>query len=848
MMCCGRWRNAWATAEDPMAEGRARRWGRGWRALACCLGVGTALVLLSLGILVGLLRASLPALEGRRVLPGLAGPASVERDALGVPTVRAANRVDAARALGFVHAQERFFQMDLLRRRGAGELAALFGPALVEVDVQVRRHGLRAMAREQVLGLPPPHRAVLEAYAAGVNAGLSALRVRPPEYLLLGQPPAPWAMEDSLLVADAMFFDLQDSEAEGDRRRGAIQRALTPAAAAFFFPAWSEWDAALDGSELPASPVPGPEDLDFRVAVPGGLAASRAGAPDLRGVGNREWLDRIAGRAWNDRVRVGDVPTPGSNSWGVQGAATRTGAAIVCNDMHLGHSMPNVWFRVCLIWKEPGGRERRVVGASLPGVPVPIVGSNGDIAWGFTNATLDNSDCLTVDVDPEDPDGYLVAGKKRRFQAATESLLVRGEAPRSFRRQWTEWGPVVGEDGPGRKRVVIWTPQLPGGVNLGLLDFESAGSVKEALDLAGTCGVPVQNLLVGDRHGSLAYTLIGRLPRRRGFDGQVPVSASEGTFTWDGWVPEEARPRWIAPEGGRLWTANHRILGTTGYLALGCQETDLGARARQIRDGLRSLPAPVAETHLWSLYGDDRAVFLGRWQELLLRVLTSSISSPGDPGLEPARQLQDLVAGWGGRAGTNSVGYRVVRAFRLGVHARLLEPALARCRAVDAAVGYGSARQEAPVWALLERKPVHLLNPRFPSYEALLTDAVAGVVEDLRRQGTPLPQATWGARNTVRIQHPISRAVPALRRWLDLEPRALPGDDHMPRVQGIGFGSSERMVVSPGHEETGLFQMPGGQSGHFLSPYYRAGHEDWAGVRPSPLLPGATVHRLWLSP
>jgi penicillin amidase len=141
-----------------------------------------------------------------------------------------------------------------------------------------------------------------------------------------------------------------------------------------------------------------------------------------------------------------------------------------------------------------------------------------------------------------------------------------------------------------------------------------------------------------------------------------------------------------------------------------------------------------------------------------------------------------------------------------------------------------------------------LLDPRFPSYDALLVDSVRGVFGDLDRQKLDLEQATWGARNRVRIRHPLSRALPWLGRWLDLEPVSLPGDDHMPRVQGAAFGASERMVVSPGHEESGYFHMPGGQSGHFLSPYYRAGHDAWVRVEPSPLLPGPAVHRMTLRP
>jgi len=152
------------------------------------------------------------------------------------------------------------------------------------------------------------------------------------------------------------------------------------------------------------------------------------------------------------------------------------------------------------------------------------------------------------------------------------------------------------------------------------------------------------------------------------------------------------------------------------------------------------------------------------------------------------------------------------------------------------------------VWNLLQERPVHLLNPRFASYEAMVGDALWKVVREWDAAPGGLAGATWGAANTVRIQHPLSRALPVLERWLDVAPRPLPGDDHMPRVQGRRFGASERLVVSPGHEERGIFHMPGGQSGHFLSPFYRAGHRAWEEVEPSPLLGGNRAHLLRLEP
>lgn len=815
---------------------------RFWQRLSLAI-VGLLVVLGAAAAVVWhLLHASLATLDGAMPVRGLTAPVLVERDALGVPTIQGTNRIDVARALGVVHAQERFFQMDLMRRRGSGELAALVGSAAVGMDEKTRRHSLRAMATATVKGLPENQRMLLNAYAEGVNAGLAALGAKPPEYFVLRCDPEPWHPEDSLLVGFSMFFTLQEETGVEDLSNEVVARALPPAAADFFFPRSSEWDAAIDGTTFPKAPIPGPGVISFS-AVPKPEASAEgapAGSPDTR-----VWRDWVRFRTGTDED-AGLVP--GSNSWGIQGAASATGAAIVCNDMHLDLGVPNIWFRVAMNWIDAEGRARRLVGASLPGVPTLVVGSNGEIAWGFTNATIDSTDVVVVEVDPRKPMRYRTPDGWRDFENISEVINIRGAPPHNVHYQRTIWGPVVGDSGRGAKYVAVWTPQMAGGADMGLVDMEGARSVNEALSLAPRCGVPVQNFLVGDRSGQLAYTLIGRLPKRVGFDGSVPVSFADGKARWEGWLSPEQTPRFVAPAGGRLWTANNRILGTPEYLSLGTRFTDFGARARQIRDDLQALRAPVAEKDLLGLYRDDRAVFLERWQKLMVQVLSSEPPSTNAALAGRWVAARDAVANWGGHASTGSVGYRLVRSFRGRVMTLLLAPVMDRCNAVTKNVALRNGFQEAPVWAMLEARPAHLLNPRFPSYERLLADAALAVLDELTKLHLEVGNATWGARNVVRFDHPLGRAVPFLSRWLNLDPVSLPGDTDMPRVQGVGFGSSERMIVSPGHEESGVFQMPAGQSGHFLSPFYRAGHGAWLRVEPSPLLPGATQHRLLLQP
>lgn len=771
------------------------------------------------------LRASLPLLDGTHTLAGLENPVSIERDHDGVPTLQASNRWDAARGLGFLHAQDRFFQMDLLRRRGAGELAELFGPNLVPLDTDVRRHRFRATARTALESLPPAQRTLLTAYAEGVNAGLASLKARPPEYTLLQSEPAPWTPEDSLLVAFSMFLSLQDSTGHEDYRRTVLEQALPREAVEFFYPAGSSWDAPIDDCLLPLPGPPPANVLNVRDA-PAPPAPAQA---------------RAATESAHARI-------PGSNSWGVPGDLSATGSAILANDMHLDLGVPNIWYRAELRWNNAQGQSRWVLGVTLPGVPLVVVGCTADLAWTFTNATLDTTDLVRLEFDPDNPRRYRTPEGWQETEPITEILRVRGEAPRLLTVEQTLWGPIVRWGPDQAPHALRWIPQEPGAMNMRLVDLEECRTVAEALDLAPDCGIPVQNLLVGDRHGTLAWTLIGRLPCRAHHDGRQPVAGSllhPADSRHFGWLEPKAYPRHIATPGERLWTANHRILGTPEYLALGPRETDLGARARQIRDDLRALPAPVGEADLFSIFLDDRAHLLVPWQHLL--VATLQTGKPGHPAARWAEMLAQ-VEGWQARAATNSVGYRLVRAFRHRVIEHLWEPVTERVRKVDLGLSPSLARAESAAWSLLELRPTHLLPPRFDSYDALLAEAVHDVLTDLDAQKVPLPAATWGQRNLARIQHPLSLALPRLARWLDMPVTPMPGDDHMPRIQAPDFGPSQRLVVSPGHQRQGLFNMPGGQSGHFLSPFYRAGHQAWIEVTPTPLAPGPTRHRLTLAP
>lgn len=788
------------------------------RILALLLGAIVLLAAVAAGWFYLQLRASRPQLEGSAPLPGLAAAVTVERDALGVPTISGGNRADVARALGYLHAQERFFQMDLMRRRAAGELAELFGRRALPMDREVRLHGFRGLALQAMALDTPGHRAVVEAYTAGVNAGLAALGQVPFEYLVLRADPQPWRPEDSYLTVYAMALDLQDGKGLHERSLGRLREVYDPEVVAFFAPLLTPADAALDGSTAPLPPVPPPSRINLRHRAPDAIAATAAEDP----------------------------PLTGSNSFALAGSRTAGGAAILANDMHLTLGVPNTWYRASLVWPaaSAGAPGHRVTGFTLPGTPAIVVGSNGRVAWGFTNSYVDTGDVVVVEPNTVDRTRYKRGEDNVDFGRRTETINVKGGKPEVLEVQLTEWGPVIGEGEKTRPLAYRWVMHDPAAANFTMIDLESAGDVDAALAVAHAAGIPAQNILLADAAGNIAWTIAGRLPKRVGYTGRFPVAWTYGDRHWAGLLTPGEIPVVRQPAGGQLWTANARPMGGQALDALGDGGYGSPPRALQIRDDLTAL-ADATPADLLAVQLDDRALFLERWQQLLLRTL-----SPAAVAGRPDRtELRDLVTHWEGRAAVDSVSYRLVRAFRNRVVGLVLDPVFAPCAARDPNFRWRSFSYEAPLWVLLEEKPLHLLNPNYAQWDDLLVAAADAVLDDLKRQGEKPAGATWGRYNTTRIRHPLGGALPRwLAGWMNLPAQPLPGDSNMPRVQGPSFGASQRMVVSPGREAEGIAHMPGGQSGHPLSPHFRAGHGAWAAGEPTPFLPGPAQFTLILRP
>ncbi|MDJ0711167.1 MAG: penicillin acylase family protein [Woeseiaceae bacterium] len=772
-------------------------------------GVAVLLIIATIAVSY-LLNASLPQLDGEVAVAGIEASATIARDADGIPVITAANRRDLAYATGFAHGQDRFFQMDLIRRQAAGELSELVGAAALDVDKRYRFHRFRTRAEAVFEAATATERDLMYAYADGVNAGLASLDARPFEYYVLRTEPREWQPTDSLLAVYAMYVQLNDSRATKEIRRGLAHRVLPPEVYAWMYPQGTPWDAPIMGEPRERAPIPSADVLSLR------------GVDDAAPPANEQ----------------GRYPLRGSNNWAVSGKLTANGRALVSNDMHLGHAAPNIWYQARLM--VPG--ELDLAGVTLPGAPFIISGSNSKVAWGYTNSYGDWTDAVLLK--PGATAGtYRTPDGDREFDVLVETINVKGGDSVEFTIRETIWGPVRDDvDYPDGEIAVSWIAHKPEGINLGLLRVESAASVQEALDIANTISMPPQNFVTGDAGGNIGWTIAGRIPRKTDFDPMLPADWSD-EHGWQGWLEPDEYPRVVNPESGRIWTANARVTDAEALRLVGDGGYDLGARARQIRDELFARETFTPDDMLAIQY-DDRALFLTPWRELLVDVLETA----DDPALE---EYRNLVENWIPRAAPDSVGYRLVRTFRLEVERRIFHALMA-----PAWEAYGddvrlrlSNQFEGPLWSVVTERPLHLLPNGYDSWQQFLLAVVRQNIEYFEGQydGT-LADRNWGERNTASIRHPLSRSIPLLGAYLDMPAEPLNGDLDMPKAQGPSFGASERYAVYPGDEANSIMHMPTGQSGHPLSDFYARGHANWVQGRPSPFLPGEAAYTLTLTP
>ncbi|OKY26276.1 penicillin acylase family protein [Thalassotalea sp. PP2-459] len=794
------------------------------------LAAGLLLLLLIISMaatwLYSQIDGSLPQLEGKTTLFGLEKSVMIERDSNGVATITADNRQDLALATGFLHAQERFFQMDTLRRNAAGELSSLFGATALSYDKSVRIHRFRQRAEDIVQQLSPYEKIILDAYTTGVNEGLRRLKAYPFEYLLLQQRPVEWRPEDSILAVFSMYLDLQHKDGKRERTLGLLQTLLNDKVYQFLNPKGSVWDAALDGTSYQPAPLP---DTPWPSATSSTIPSK-----------NTHSLVLTLVDAFNTHKHTEALP--GSNNWAVSGALSQTGSAIVANDMHLTLRIPNTWYRARFIYQD-NNATTDITGITLPGTPTMVSGSNGHISWGFTNSYGDFSDVIVLETNEQNTE-YLTPEGFKPFINTTQMVAIKQQLSEEVQLQETIWGPVIGKNHLGQLLAYRWTAHDSTAVNLGLLKLESAATVKQAFTVAANTGIPAQNMVVGDKNGNIGWTIIGKIPKRNKPFGETPVSWAKGKYQWNGYLPAKDYPSIYNPKTQRLWTANARVVGGDMLKKLGNGGYALGARAKQISQRLFAENS-FDETTLLDIALDDNAVFLDRWHEFIIdQVLTTDIIEQY-PDWQEAKTL--LLAETELSASVDSVSYRLIRNFRLALRDRVFSQLAANMENIDKSFEIRSIRHqlEIPLWQLVTQQPNNFLWLPDEEWQQTFILAFEQTFQTLTKD-QDLTSATWGQQNTAAIQHPLAKGLPLLSSWLSMPTTPMPGDSYMPRVQSAHFGASQRMVVSPGYEEHGIFHMPTSQASHPWSPYFAVGHQDWLDGKTSPFLPGKTKYTLTL--
>ncbi len=771
------------------------------RAVLRLLGVAITLPLLAAATVAVLLWMAVPGGDLTAALPGLAAPASVEIDPDGIPHIRAANALDAAEALGFVHARARMLQMDLMRRSASGELSEIAGPATLPLDRMMRTLGLRGRAAADYPTLPADTRAMLEAYTRGVNAWIAARgRFAAAEFLVLGAP-RPWTPVDSLLWGRTMGVWLSGN-----------------------------WRTELARLTL-AGHVP---DQVIEALWP--IAAGGAGQPQAA-------LDpaldpALAGIATRLAAVLPGFPAPftlpqtASNEWAVDGAHSASFAPMLAGDPHLGFGLPGIWFLARI--DTPEGT---LAGATAPGVPFMVLGHNGHIAWTFTTTGADTQD-LFIET-PSGDDAYLTPDGPRPYTVRPEPIQVRGAPDEMLLVRETRHGPVISDlAGPSDKVLALAAANLePGDAAPGLLALNRAGSVAEAGRAAPLITAPVQNLLVADRQG-IGLFVTGRVPLRRAGDGSRPVPGADGSHDWTGFASGEALPHVVAPASGRLVNANERVAPADFTPTLGRDWFD-DARARRIRElldhGARFTPADFAAMQIDTV-------------DLVARDLLPRLRAVRAPSQLAGRAVA-LLADWDGTTADNLPQPLIFNAWMQRLYYDIM---------VRAGVPGGSAAAAAPWTALVPSA----LGPEGGvlcggDCATLLPVALEQAIYDLAARFGPDPAAwRWGAAHQVVFTHPVLGALPLIRR-LAVVRIAAPGDDFTLFRSGMRPGSFEathgasfRSVYDLADLDHSLFLVAPGQSGHVLSPLARNFVQRWrdGGMVMMPARPDAVAARLTLTP
>jgi penicillin amidase len=739
------------------------------------------------------LRSSLPQISGRLVLPGLHNDVSIYRDTDGVPHIFAADDDDAYAALGFVHAQDRLFQMDFQRRLGAGRLSEAVGAGALGIDRTMRTLGLYRAAEAAVAAASPEVRRALEAYARGVNGFLTTRSgALPPEYYVLGVTPEPWRPADSLVWGRLMALTLGGNwRAEALRAR--LAKRLSPQQL-------GDWYA----DDNSAGPITLPPALEKSDATDALFARALAALPEA--------------------IR----PRLASNVWVVDGHHTKSGKPILANDPHLGFGAPGIWYLARIT--TPGWS---IAGATVAGVPFHILGQNGHIAWGMTTTGADTQDLFVEHVDPSDPNAYETADGPRRFETRTETIHVHGGDDVALTIRTTRHGPVI-SDVEASAAAVTQDRSVIALAATGLRPDDHTADALYGMNRATSWDdftaalshfdAPVQNVFYADRSGTIGMMTPGLIPVRRSGNGFMPAPGWDDSAEWDGFIAFDELPRRIDPVDGWLVNANNKLVGPD-YPHFISREWDMPYRAERILELLKETQEQTVASHL----AMQRDILSPMTAELLPLMLAHVGHS------ERAGHAARLLAAWDGRMARDRPEPlifaewlreldRDLFADELGdlfpsmwdLHAKLI----ARTLRTDAAWCDDIRTEEAESCAL--------------QIERALDQALDRLS---KRYGDDLASWRWGTAHPARHDHPVFSHIAVLRDFCDLTIAADGGNDTIDRgamrvsrsadpfadIHGPGY----RAVYDLAKPDDSVFGIATGESGNPLSRHYRDFLERW---------------------
>jgi len=833
-----------------MGISRTTRWiGRGAVALvAVVLLAGAAAALYVL--------RSFPALDGRMQTAGLTQPVQVRRDGADVTHIEAATPFDAWFAMGYVHAQERTWQLEFNRRLMHGELSELFGPAALDTDRLMRTLDIAGAARRQYAGLPPFAREALQAYSRGI-ASFHQHRAQalPPEFLLLGARPGgaqgtPWSPEDSVGWALMMALDLGGNWGTEFARLSLVRTLPTDRLWQLMPPYPGEAPATsvdlqalyreLGVYRTPAGPV---------------AAAHGQGAQPPLPV---PWAHDLAAQA-------GDPGGRGSNNWVVAGRRTASGKPLLANDPHLGLGAPALWYFARL--KAPAGvagdgsavAGMDVVGATLPGLPFVVLGRTARAAWGFTNTAPDVQDLYLEQIDPADPKRYRTPDGWATFAEREETIRVKGQPDVRHRVRATRHGPVLSDAQPALHGGVIDLDRHVLALRWSALDDDNqtvlagllanqARSVAELFTAFAHYHSPMQSVVAADVHGAIGFKAMGRVPvRGAGNDlrGVAPAPGWDARYDWQGWMPLADTPQDDGAAHGWLATANQRIT-PPGYPHFITADWSLPYRQNRIAGRLEATPRHDMAS-LRALQQDTVSL-------AALQLLPHLVAAPTDHAL--AAQARALLQGWDGDMRADRAAPLIFAAWADELARGLVAP---RIGAERFAALYGRRDFRAGIEGMLQRgdgwwcQPLTCPQQAGAAFNRAL-DRLAAL------HGSDPARWRWGAAHPALSVHRPFGNVPALARWFDVRVPS-PGDaytvnvgQYNPAEKHDPFASrhapSLRAVYDLGDPEQSLFIYQTGQSGLVFSPRYRdmAGAWSQGGMRPLQLQPARYAHRLVLTP